>query len=98
MEILTIATIPHSTTNTPPPHSFGSDTISPYDILTNYTNRRQSTRRPNVSPGNRRGSNLSTSAPRDLGGIDGKREIVRPSSLGGGGFEGRKSASDTIHE
>ncbi|GMH48546.1 hypothetical protein TL16_g00314 [Triparma laevis f. inornata] len=78
--------------------SFGSDTISPYDILTNYTNRRQSTRRPNISPGNRRGSNLSTSAPRDLGGIDGKGEIVRPSSLGGGVFEGRKSANDTIQE
>ncbi|GMH77973.1 hypothetical protein TrST_g7845 [Triparma strigata] len=81
--------------------SFGSDTISPYDILTNYTNRRQTSRRSTASPGNRRNSNnLSTSAPRDLGPIDGKGEIVRPSSLGGGAFAGRTSAtpSDTIQE
>jgi hypothetical protein len=31
--------------------TFGSDTISPYDILTNYTNRRNSTRRGTLTGG-----------------------------------------------
>ena len=85
------------------PASFGSDTISPYDILTNYTNRRRSSTRRQTGAGldarpgsiGRNGtggssSRLSSSAPREL---EQHGSNLRPSS-----FTNTKGSIPTLPE